>query len=907
MASQIASKEETLEKKIGKKIAMQLNRAQKTIAAHRRCAVALRKLQEQEPKVFFEQFLHMIKPILLVFKREPNVERLIQFVIQYISNAERINHENESENQRRNSGLVVDDMDETTRRFCFDMIRELLKFAHAKDKAIRFRVCQIVAGLINLMPEQIEIEDDLCEQLLDTIVCRLKDKAPIVRQQAVCILARIHNPVDPEDQITNEYIRLMATDSNKDVRKEVVKCIIPSKYTLPAILERTRDVKDDVRRAAYEKLFTDCPLKRISISERVSILNNGLKDRSPSVQETCVSLLATQWLGQQMNNDIFALLGALDVENYTEVCELALNSLFSYKNNELNQYIYGKQVQLNNLTPEEALYLRTKIQHLISQKRDEELEEILPNVTEFCTIIAAHYKDGHEFITKQCMIIAKYLDYSDEVGRKNIHIILKHMLIVFQQPDHHVSEIIQALKVVLPSEEEFRSTIHESIEPLRKLVASIASSEESSNANKQKEAIRDNIKKYNSKLRKLKKEESQLRDELEEAKKLKDKDMRAEIMEDLEKVVKRANDIKSAVQELEEELNVVDVVRKDVMVWLRALYILKEVNKTVSPASVQRLLGESDILKSVVLPCITHESVYVRDASLCVLGQYCTMYLPFAQKYINLFTNTLNDRKEETSTHKTCLAAVFDIMHAHSFDTVYEKCDKEEKEGSISDLIETVKELMLEQEICELATIAVEGCCKLIAFNKLQEDHVLEVLSNMIIALFNPATESFLQMKQCLSTFLPAFIFSSIKNMNRIANIAVSTLHRISSNFSKINLLQVGQFLIYLTDLSHLKNAPKVIDCDPPHSVFALQLASDILREEKKEANTYCKLLTHFGTFHDKTFIQKLSLIIAEIKSKITDRVTSRIIEKFLSTLVVNENGENNVETNPDEEVLHSA
>ncbi len=52
-----------------------------------------------------------------------------------------------------------------------------------------------------------------------------------------------------------------------------------SKYTLPEILNRTRDVKEDVRKHAFFVLLKKVNIKVLSISQRMTLLKDGLNDR----------------------------------------------------------------------------------------------------------------------------------------------------------------------------------------------------------------------------------------------------------------------------------------------------------------------------------------------------------------------------------------------------------------------------------------------------------------------------------------------------------------------------------------------------------------------------------------------------------------------------------------------------
>ncbi len=51
---------------------------------------------------------------------------------------------------------------------------------------------------------------------------------------------------------TAAYIFVLSHDANHDVRRAVLSCVAASTKTLPHILQKTRDVNDNVRKVAYQ-------------------------------------------------------------------------------------------------------------------------------------------------------------------------------------------------------------------------------------------------------------------------------------------------------------------------------------------------------------------------------------------------------------------------------------------------------------------------------------------------------------------------------------------------------------------------------------------------------------------------------------------------------------------------------
>lgn len=51
---------------------------------------------------------------------------------------------------------------------------------------------------------------------------------------------------------------ILDNDSNAEVRRAVLSCIAMSPLTLPKVIKRTRDIKENVRVLAYQVPLEDC-------------------------------------------------------------------------------------------------------------------------------------------------------------------------------------------------------------------------------------------------------------------------------------------------------------------------------------------------------------------------------------------------------------------------------------------------------------------------------------------------------------------------------------------------------------------------------------------------------------------------------------------------------------------------
>ena len=66
---------------------------------------------------------------------------------------------------------------------------------------------------------------------------------------------------------------------NRDVRRSALSHLAISKISLPHILARTRDVKDEVRKHAIAILTEKIRMEHLTIQQRIFVLSECLNDR----------------------------------------------------------------------------------------------------------------------------------------------------------------------------------------------------------------------------------------------------------------------------------------------------------------------------------------------------------------------------------------------------------------------------------------------------------------------------------------------------------------------------------------------------------------------------------------------------------------------------------------------------
>ena len=343
----------------------------------------------------------------------------------------------------------------------------LLNLAGARDKAVRFRTCQIVAGVLNALGPDAEISDDLYERMEDVMLERLRDKCAAVRAQAARALSRLQDGGDggdfSDDKITQAFLTLLGAEKQPQVRKAILGSLAISDHTIPHVVERTRDAADDVRRVAYLALTSKVPVASVSIALRASAIRRGLAERSPSVRAAAVEMLK-RWL-LAFEGDVLALLAALDAESNESVAEAAVKELIhvgKIKPAEVAASVADgvppggglrrdakktrdtwREDPSVLMTPESAVYWRVVCEALhasatqsgataatavgqnqlvsaaVAGERLESLEAALPaSAADLLELVAAHADAGAVFVARQFLPLLTLLDLADATARR---------------------------------------------------------------------------------------------------------------------------------------------------------------------------------------------------------------------------------------------------------------------------------------------------------------------------------------------------------------------------------------------------------------------------------------------------------------------------------------------------------
>ncbi|XP_056411319.1 condensin complex subunit 3 isoform X1 [Hyla sarda] len=880
----------------------------------------------EDKSIFLEEFTHYLKYPLIVYRREPAVERVMDFVAKFVTSFHNSDSEEEDEMDEENSPV----------NYLFTF---LLQSHVANSNAVRFRVCQLIYKLLVNLPENALIDDDLFDKIHDAMLIRVTDRVPNVRIQAVLALARLQDPSDVNCPVTNAYMHLLENDLNAEVRRAVLSCIAPSARTLPKIVGRTMDVKELVRKLAYQVLAEKVHIRALTIAQRVNLLQLGLNDRSEAVKEVMQKKLLQAWLKYTEGN-VLELLHRLDVENSPEVAVSALNAMFALSSvGELVEKCKNvderKLIPLESLSPENVLYWKALCEYLKTKDEEGEaaLEQILPEPAVYVEYLLSYLRTlpvlteeekadmtkiedlmTKAFIGQQLIHIIGCLDTSEEGGRKRLLAVLQEILIMPNVPTSFISSLVEILLNILKDDDRRIITVAEIISELREPIVTVDNPPDVAESRKLQVKIAD-----------VKVQLIETKQALEDSINSQDFSRASELKEkvaDLEKL--KAQLIKEAE---EPELKEVRVEKNDPETLLKCLIMCNELLKHIS---LSKGLGGTlnEIIQSLILPGITNVHPSVRNMAVLCIGCCALQNKDFAKQHLTLLLqiSQLDDVKVRTSA----LNSVIDLLllfgleifskskldgaenpqnnpeelnessETEELDSNNPEKINEPSEPEKSDSIKTQEEDVekastvnailtlfaefLDSEIPEIRTETAEGLAKLMFSGRLISS---KLLSRLILLWYNPVTDEDTKLRHCLGVFFPIFAYSSRTNQECFAEAFLPTLETLfnapaSSPLADVDVSNVAELLVDLTRPSGLKQQTKAsqdYQISTVHDNLALKMCNEIMKDlTSPDVRIYAKALCSLEL--SKELGKELLPILDSALEDIMDKVCLRALEK---------------------------
>ncbi|XP_069140747.1 condensin complex subunit 3-like [Argopecten irradians] len=858
------------------------NDCQNSMQGHGQLIKSLKKLyKETDFSDFWPEFNKMMKHPMVVFTREPAVERTIDFITQFIISL------TPEEAQQESADTTLDNICEN--KLLLEVVTFLLQVHSAKGKAIRFRCCQLINKLLSNLGENAQIEDDMYDKIFESMLERLRDKVPVVRFHAVMALARLQDPHDDNCPVIKAYLFLISADTSPDVRRAVLSVIAPSTKTLAAILERTRDVNDTVRKMAYMVLGEKVHIKALSIARRIQLLQDGLTDKADSVKNACASRLLQAWLGM-LEGCALDLLSSLDVESSSETCELALNELFKAsplheladKFDLLNEDIL---IPMDKLTCESAMYWQTMCKYIDSKGTDGEvqLEKVLPNSIKLCEYIKSYVENlktvedleeqvMKEFILKQLFLLVEVLELSDNASRKAVENLFHDLLMADHIGHHLMKYVVPRLCQLRSNSDDISTYFAETISEIREPITVV------------EKGMDDDSRRQNDiKIASLRVKINQAKEELEEHVRNQEFSKAAE----LKALISELDAEKSLLLTAEEsQQETVRTEKTDVATILKCQTIVAEMLEEMTLKSINPTLQM--LIESLVLPGIQSEDGLLRNIGQRTLGLCCLIDKDLVLQHLPLFMQA--SKIDEENVRATALYVMFDILHLHGMDAIQKpNSDSDSEEQDAQDHASNFVAFLggfLDSESAKLRTIAAEGMAKLLLSGRVVSS---KILSHLILLWYNPLTEDDTHLRHCLGTFLPVYSFACRSNQEKVEEAFMPTLKillnaPLSSPLAEVSIENVAELLIQLTSLRLLlRNQDEIVEENPSHANVALAVCNEILNNpDSFSVKLWVKILNKLELGKDDIITIKETFILTQrITEVMEDRKHLKSIEKF--------------------------
>ncbi|XP_071359364.1 condensin complex subunit 3 [Trachinotus anak] len=876
----------------------------------------------QDKTLFHEEFVHYLKYAMIVYKREPTVENVIEFVARFATSFQSPpkTEEGEQEEEDEEEEEEAED-DHPFLSFIFNFLLESHK---ASSHAVRFRVCQLINKLLGSMAENAQIDDDLFDRIHQAMLVRVTDKFPNVRIQAALAMTRLQQPKDSDCPTISAYMLILDNDSNAEVRRAVLSCIAMSPRTLPKVLKRTRDIKENVRKLAYQVLADKVHIKALTIAQRVSLLQQGLHDTSEAVREVVGCRLLPAWL-VRLDGNVIELLHRLDVENCAQT---ALDTLKAIFKNKPTEELLQDRVQLDNrklipwdsLTCENVLYWRALCEFFKAQgdEGDEMLDQVLPDAATYADYLYGYLRAvpvlseeqradfnqlelvmTKEFISQQLIYLIGCLDTNEEGGRKRVLAVLQEMLALPQTPSSLVSLLTEKLLALIPDDQRRIQIVAEIISDVREPIT------EASQPVNENESRRQQVQLAEVKVRLLEAKQT-----LEDCITAQEFSRAAELKDSITELENRRNQI---VQEITESSQPADketrTEKNDPETLLRCLTMCAELLKQMN---IKTRIGPtiSALMSSLVLPSIANAHPAVRNMAVVCLGT-CTLHSKeLAKTHMVLLLQIA--QLDEVKIRISALRAIIDLLLLFSFQLLSETAPTqtappsqspdrqeedappvaEEKEEVSEDTAQSILVMLsefLDSEVSDLRTETAEGLAKLMYIGRISS---AKMLSRLVLLWYNPLTEDDTRLRHCLGVFFQLYARESRVHQEVVEESFLPTVRTLmnapaTSPLAEVDINNVVELLVELTRPSALIKPSTNTEEVCVHDYLAVRMCGEMLKDPTApEVRLYAKTLSNLELSRDGTVRKDLQTLLQQLVQVVRDRVCLRALEKMVYQLV---------------------
>uniref|UniRef100_A0A673GVJ1 Condensin complex subunit 3-like n=1 Tax=Sinocyclocheilus rhinocerous TaxID=307959 RepID=A0A673GVJ1_9TELE len=796
---------------------------------------------------FHEEFIRCLKYAMIIYTREPAVENVIDFVTKFAASFETPVNENAEEEEEEDENEFLN--------FLFNF---LLESHGANSHAVRFRVCQLVNKLLGSLSENAQIDDDLCDRIHDAMLIRVTDKYPNVRIQAALAMSRLQDPSKSDYSVFLAYMLLLENDSNPEVRRAVLSCIAPSATTLHKIYKRTRDVKEKVRKLAYQVLAEKVHIRALSIAQRVSLLHEGLSDSA--VKEVVKTDLLPAWLHMQQG-DVLQLLHRLDVENCAETAVTTLQAIFSMATSlvfylKVHISLYRKLIPVDSLTCENVLYWRALCEFVKNKGNEGEelLEQLLPEAAIFAEYLYSYLKSitqlseeqradmtqlemvmTQEYIGQQLILLVGCLDISEEGGRKRMVAVLQDILLMPNTPTSLIGLLVEKLIGIVRDDAQKIQMVAEIISDVREPILPIS------------EPVDENEKRRKQvKLAEVRVQIMEAKQTLEECISCQDFSRAAELKDSISQLEALKNQLFLEASQPADNIKEQRVEKSDPKTLLKCLTMCAELFKQMN---IKRGICPTmnALIESLILPGVSNPNPAVRNMAVICLGTAALHSKDLANTHLVLLLQIT--QLDEPKIRISALRALIDQLLLNGLNILQDKPapvsqddsngqpeHQAEEEGTIQSILKMLSEF-LDSEVL----------------------HIHYIIGYTILEL-------------CHHYFLPT--------LRTLFNAPVT------SPLSEVDASNVAELFVELTRPSALVK-PAAVQAVSVHDSLAVRVCNEILRDiSAPEVRVYCKTLSWLEINSEPgPANSELQLLLKDILQEVKDKHCIRIIEKLCNQL----------------------
>ena len=599
------------------------------------------------------------------------------------------------------------------------------------------------------MSEETDMEDALWEALEQAMLARCKDKIPTVRVHAIAALARLQNPEEEDDIVTQALLYRLEHDLSADVRKSVLTNIGLSRTTLPAVIARTRDVREDVRRHTYTVLAARVDLRAFSLSQRAQLLSGYKNDRSPRVQAAVKEMLLNTWW-PRCNGNALTFLENLDVVSHGVVALSAMEVLIQAQCFDIagqlalsSDVLASAPAIVAHLTPERALAWLAAL-----SKQPDQFCEASELVTCLQAVIAelstpssgdssVTTRDNQFFVLKQLLLVVEVMDWSNEVARKAMLQVLTDFIRV------HLS--VLAEEELMKREEGLWKGIWQAVAHLMGATSP--------------DYVRVALELFeahtHSATAELEKEIAQCMAELSVIPLGAEEEKRATLIGQIQRMEAQLEGSAESDDSSHPQDALAPEVERNDLFWMTTLLACNAFLATLPHTSSAHQLSDlSPLYQQIVVEGMQQEAFFLRALAMESLTLLCLMDRVTAMGHVPLFLQVIQSDEAEVvaaaSQGLFDLALLYGLQALEPMEAISGGSGEGEGGQRVKCRVQDCLLSLLQQPDPQVFAVAVQGWCKLLATDRIASE---AVLLQLLTSYVSPTTADQVELRQFLSVF----------------------------------------------------------------------------------------------------------------------------------------------------------